>query len=133
MIQALRKIMSGNRRQYPRVSTELEVMLHLQGHDSPLQVKTRNLSASGMEVVLFEPVHILEKTDVELRIPDEGEPLHVKGQFVRAFPSRTLWDRLCKRGNRYSVGISFLELEDALRARLIRYLQNPDQKYLKSL
>jgi len=124
MISFLRKIMAGNRRKYPRVRTEVDVVLHLvSSTEESLQVRTRNLSASGMEILLDRPLEVLTKVDVEIPLPDEEEPLRLKGSLVRSLPMRTLWNRLLSQEVRYAVGINFLDLDPALRARMIRYLQ----------
>ncbi len=123
MVQLLRKIMAGNRRKYPRVRTELSATLQLPSDPKPVQVRTRNLSASGMEVVFPQPVRVLTELDVEIDLSDDEEVLRIRGEVTRSIPVRSLWNRIRNHEERYSIGINFLDLEHPLRARLIRYLQ----------
>lgn len=123
MVQMLRKIMAGNRRKYPRVRTELGVTVRTPTDSESLEVRTRNLSASGMEAVFPHPVQVLTQVDVLLDLDDGEESFHIQGQVTRSILVRSLWDRMRNQGERYSVGINFVDLEHPLRARIIRYLQ----------
>ena len=123
MVQMLRKMMAGNRRKYPRVRTELDLTVRLPGDSEPTQVHTRNLSASGMEVVFPHPVRVLTQVDVSIDLEDGDEVLQVQGQVTRSIPIRSLWDRVRNQGERYAVGVNFIDLGHPLRARIIRYLQ----------
>jgi|GEM_PF-3209045 len=123
MVQMLRKLMAGNRRKYPRVRTELDLAVRLPGDSQLVQVRTRNLSASGMEVIFPHAVRVLTKVDVRIDLEDGEEPVQIQGQVTRSIPIRSLWDRVRSQGERYAVGVNFVDLEHPLRARIIRYLQ----------
>jgi len=123
MVQMLRKLMAGNRRKYPRVRTELDLAVRLPGDSQPVQVRTRNLSASGMEVIFPHAVRVLTKVDVRIDLEDGDDPVQIQGQVTRSIPIRSLWDRVRSQGERYAVGVNFVDLEHPLRARIIRYLQ----------
>jgi len=123
MVQILRRIMAGNRRKYPRVRTDLVATLRLETDAEPVEVRTRNLSASGVEVVFPHAIRVLTKLEVDLDLHDDEETIHIQGQVMRSIPVRSLWDRFRSQEERYSIGINFLDLEHPLRARLIRYLQ----------
>jgi len=124
MISAIKRLMSGNRRRYPRVRTTLEVALRMPDHpETPQVVHTRNLSASGMEILLDHPVDILSEIDVEIRIPEQDKVVQIRGQMVRSLPIRTLWDRLRNQEKRYVVGINFQDLDPAMRSQIIQTLR----------
>lgn len=86
-------------------------------------VHTRNLSASGMEILLDHPVDILSEIDVEIRLPEQEKVVQLRGQMVRSLPIRTLWDRLRNQEVKYVVGINFQDLDPALRTQIIQTLR----------
>ncbi len=91
--------------------------------ETPQVVHTRNLSASGMEILLDHPVDILSEIDVEIRIPEQDKVVQIRGQMVRSLPIRTLWDRLRNQEKRYVVGINFQDLDPAMRSQIIQTLR----------
>ena len=123
VIQILRKMMAGNRRKYPRVRTDIEVTMRFPSMDrEPIRVRVRNLSASGMEVILEESLPVLSELEVEMPLLGE-DVIQVTGRLVRSIPIQSLWDRVKGRGQRFVVGINFVDLEQPLRTKLIRHLQ----------
>jgi len=91
--------------------------------ETPQVVHTRNLSASGMEILLDHPVDILSEIDVEIRLPEQEKVVRLRGQMVRSLPIRTLWDRLRNQEMRYVVGINFQDLDPAMRSQIIQTLR----------
>lgn len=91
--------------------------------NTPQVVRTRNLSASGMEILLDHPVDILSEIDVEIRLPEQDKVVQIRGQMVRSLPIRTLWDRLRNQEMRYVVGINFQDLDPSMRSQIIQTLR----------
>jgi c-di-GMP-binding flagellar brake protein YcgR len=123
MIDVLHKILSGNRRRYPRVRTEVKVKIDLPQDSGQIETFTRNLSASGFEIILDHPLEILSNVKVYLFLPDEDEPIVLKGQIVRSLENRSLWGRLWNHKVFYAVGVNFTEIDLNIRSRIIRFLQ----------
>lgn len=74
------------------------------------QAITRNISANGIGIVTGEALHPSTPLDIHLSVPDNGQPLHTKGNVV--------WMKEISP-NKYMIGISLCRVELMAVSRIL--------------
>lgn len=97
---------TADRRLYPRINRRIRFRYEVKG-EGPLPIagegETKNLSRSGIGILLDEPVRPGTILDVELRFPFSPIPFAAKGQVV--------WvDEEPEADGRYPAGLRFTEV-----------------------
>ena len=111
---------SQNRRKYPRVEVEIQVIVGDGSESLNFKSETRDVSAGGVCVRLESFVEAPTPVNVLLKLPDDQAPLETVGRVAWCVRQRTLIGR---KRPAYETGISFPDLSSDQRERLIRFAQ----------
>jgi hypothetical protein len=97
----------GQMRAFIRHPSDIPIELAIERRSSPASCKLQNVSLGGVSCEFTEFLEV--GTVVRIRVPAVRPPFESKGMVV--------W---CHRhGDRFEVGIEFMEAEDAFRARMV--------------
>jgi len=110
-----------NRRKYPRADLEVDVKLRAGREQKEIQVRTRNISAGGVCVMLAEMLPVGTQLRMVLELPDTGSALDAVGEVVWSLRQHKL---LKRKTDVFETGIKFVDLDNRDRDRLIRIAQN---------
>lgn len=105
-----------------RRSVRLPVRCREEG--SEYQVQTRDLSFTGMFLACPEPRRVGGRLDLIFRLPRPfgGADIEARAEVVRAVPSRPDSHHLP------GMGVRFLALDGAAKARINRFVREPQQR-----
>jgi len=117
------------RREHVRVEVLLPAQLALESENSakprPLAAQTRDLSAGGVRLALAEALPVEARVQVVLELPT-GARVECRGRVVRAGENqRAAADR------QHWVGIEFLELREATRRELNRFIVDVQREQIR--
>lgn len=109
-------------RSFVRVDTMLPVEMSPMAEENdealdtgaPLKVLTKDISGGGAQLVLHEPVEIGTRLSLVIEVPGM-EPIETIGEVVRVEKPKN--DR-----ELFWIGIKFLDIQEALRNKLIRFI-----------
>ena len=107
---------SGERRQFTRVATNLYITYTIPGggaKEAGLFV-TKNVSGGGILFESFREIPVGTVFDLSIHLPSSFAPLVAKGKVVRTEKTRPY--------GRYDVGLSLVEISEAARRELVKYL-----------
>lgn len=118
------------RRHFVRVDAELPVTLMLQlpdGAEVLLQTRTTDLSGGGMLITAERELPLYLDAELILSLPPEqpgpqAELLRLKAQICR----------LLRKDERFQIGLSFMNISEPQRDRLIRYIFRYQRESLKA-
>lgn len=112
------------RRNHPRVETELRCTLRLQGRGgSPtLEAETRNLSSGGVLLAAPEPVEVDAQAQLTLHLPEVGE----RGSEARVL--RCDEDPDAPPAQRYRIALGFVGILDSVRDDLTRFVFEAERR-----
>lgn len=115
---------SPERRRSERVNAELDVKYSLLKSAPPkLNANSRNISESGIAVVLYETLPKNSMLDIEIYIPETRASVRTKGRVVWC-EERNGPEHLDKDGRRtFTAGIEFAETDGKNKERLISYIK----------
>jgi len=93
-------------------------------NEGEYQVQTRDLSFTGMFLTCPEPRPVGRTLDLSFRLPRPagGGAIAARAEVVRAVPSRSESHQLP------GMGVRFLELDGAAKARINRFVREPRQR-----
>ncbi|MFA4982515.1 MAG: PilZ domain-containing protein [Candidatus Omnitrophota bacterium] len=116
---------SPERRRSERVNAELDVKYSLLKASPPkLTANSRNISQSGVAVILYEILPKDSMIDMEIFIPESKESIKTKGRVVWCEDLKGP-ERLDKDGRRtFVAGVEFAETDGKNKERLISYIKN---------
>ncbi len=112
----------AERRKFPRLSLSADVKYSLiKLNSSQEAVSTKNISAVGICIVVYEDLRIGSILTLNIYLPDSDAPLSAKG--------RVIWKSEFKVGfgskPRFDVGVEFLELDEKDKERIFQYVAQP--------
>jgi hypothetical protein len=110
-----------NKRKFPRLHLNCEVIVHPQGKEKALRAKTENVGMGGVCVMLAEPLERFDRCKLSLELKDGEPPVHCAGRSVWVVPSRDV--KTSKTS--FDTGIEFLDIDDFARERLRAFLTRP--------
>jgi len=115
---------SPERRRSERVNAELDVKYSLLKSSPPkLAANSRNISESGVAVILYEILPKNSLLDMEISIPESKETVKTKGRVVWC-DDRNGPEHLDKDGRRtFVAGIEFAETDGRNKERLVSYIK----------
>lgn len=116
-LESLRK----EKRKFMRVDASVKIGYRNLGSESiGERSATRNLSASGVEILMEEKFPLGVLIELEIKLPEQEEALFVIGRVVR----QDLISNTANGTDVYNTGIEFVRINVANRRRLIRYVYN---------
>jgi c-di-GMP-binding flagellar brake protein YcgR len=107
-------------RRFPRMMVSVDIEYNVLKKESSEREKavTRDISAGGICLIVYEKVDIGSILDLKIHFDDTSEPLDVRGKVV--------WSSHFTVGpdgrDRYDLGIEFTEVADADREKISQYL-----------
>ncbi len=115
------------RRQAVRLEIPLEVKYTCAPTNNHTHVSiTKNVSGSGVQLLIYEKLNLGDTIDVELSLNDKEHLFLTKGQIV------WLQDATCKANQQeekrsFLVGVKFIDLKPSEEKRLSRFIYNKCQ------
>ena len=107
-----------NRRKYPRVDVEIQVIVRDGSESVNYRTQTRDVGAGGVCVKLDSFLEAQTPVAITLNLPDTHPPLETVGRVTWCVRERRFIGR---RHPAYDTGISFTDLNAEQRERLIRF------------
>ncbi|MFA5094505.1 MAG: PilZ domain-containing protein [Candidatus Omnitrophota bacterium] len=116
---------SAERRRSERVNAELDVKYNLLKAAPPkFTANSRNISESGVAVILYEILPKNSLINMEISIPENSESIKTKGRVIWC-EDRSGPERIDKDGRRtFVAGIEFAETDGKNKERLISYIKS---------
>lgn len=110
-----------NKRTFPRINVACDLTI-----DAPevsvLKTKTENLGAGGLCVILDRELDKFSTVHLQILLTHDTFPVKGDGKVVWLVKSRRLG--LDSSTVQYDVGIEFINISDADRERINRFIQN---------
>lgn len=108
-----------DKRNFPRLSASVEVeYILLEGVSDGKQTFTRNISAGGICLIVYEKIEPGSILSLKLYLPDVKKTIQAQGKVV--------WSSHFTIGSdqrdRYDLGIEFTEIDDSVRDEISKYL-----------
>ncbi len=104
--------MSGERRIFERFTARFPAKLKDSRDDYGTDIFLRDASASGVHIVTRDRMYLDDPIAIEIKMPDGGSPLVLRGKVVWSRPSNaTMWD----------VGLEFPKVDFINMSRLFKY------------
>jgi len=112
------------RRKYPRLNVDVDVeyailtTLSPEDKDSQSTTQTKNISAGGICIIVYEDLPVGSLLHLKIFLPDSFEAIEAKGKIVwksEMFMSSDL-------RSRYEVGVEFVEINEEDRDRIYKYV-----------
>lgn len=110
-----------NKRKFPRLHLNCEVIIHPQGKEKALRTQTENLGLGGVCVNLSEPLERFDRCQVSIELKDGEPPVHCQGRSVWVIQNR----EFNSKKKTFDTGIEFLDVDEFSRQRLTAYLIKP--------
>jgi len=107
------------RRKFVRLNASVEVYYTLVGEESEKQEQTvtKDISAGGICLIVYEPIKIGNILSLRIYLPDNEPFILTKGKVV--------WTKsfnIAGEKERYDVGIEFVSIGEADRKRVDKYV-----------
>ncbi len=115
------RLQEDNRRKYPRADIVVDAEVSFEREQKDFRVRTTNIGAGGICVVLPEMFPAGTELRLVLSLPDGDSALEVAGEVVWTLRQRKL---LKKKTDGFDTGIEFVDVDQQSRNRLIRIAQN---------
>jgi len=115
------RLHDDNRRKYPRADLVVAAEVRCEYEQKSFHVRTKNIGAGGICVVLPEMLPAGTQLCLSLRLPDADAAFEVAGKVVWTLRQRKL---LKKKPGGFDTGIEFVDIEQQDRDRLIRIAQD---------
>ncbi|MCM8781052.1 MAG: Flp pilus assembly complex ATPase component TadA [Candidatus Omnitrophica bacterium] len=112
-----------DRRSYLRLNTKINMKYKIfksvqdltqQGFQPEQLSVTKNISAAGLLFISDEPIALASVLELNIELPDGKEPIQCLARVVR----------IEEINNRYDVGVCFLDITAADKARLNKYVES---------
>lgn len=112
-----------DRRRCERLETELDVKYNLIPSLKPdFSTNTRNISRSGISILVYEILPKSSLIDMEISVPDSKKAIKLRGK-VAWCEGRSGPERLDKDGKRtFMVGVEFVDTDKNQREALTEYM-----------
>ena len=110
------------RRELLRISAEVEV--HFKNYDQFFKEYSKDISKGGIFIKTEEPFKPQTVLEVKLFLPGEKEPLNAVGEVVHIIDPETAQERGWEPG----MGVHFVDFEETMQNRLIKYIAMQAQK-----
>jgi c-di-GMP-binding flagellar brake protein YcgR len=111
--------MQEERRQYPRLNSNVDIAYSFQGRkDAKEKSVSKNISAGGICLILYERVEVGMSLLLEIRLPGVGEPIYAEGEikWIKEFFISV------DNTTRYDAGIEFVNIKENARHIIERYV-----------
>jgi len=115
------RLQDDNRRKYPRADLVVDAEVRCEREQKSFHVRTKNIGAGGICVVLPEMLPAGTELRLSLHLPDADAAFEAAGEVVWTLRQRKL---LKKKPGGFDTGIKFVDLDQRNRDRLIRIAQN---------
>jgi c-di-GMP-binding flagellar brake protein YcgR len=106
------------RRKFVRLSASVIVDYKVIDTQSVKTTQTKNISAGGICIIVYEEIEPETILDLKIYLPDDSSPIQAKGRVV--------WKKEFTFSSdpraRFDIGIEFLEIESFDRERISRYV-----------
>ncbi len=114
-----------DRRRAERFNAELDVKYNLlKAQPSRLQTNSKNISESGIAVLVYEILPKDSLVDMDIVLPGRDDAIKTKGRIAWC-EDRNGLERFDKEGKRtFMAGIEFVDTEKKQRDRLLSYINN---------
>ncbi len=108
------------RRKVPRLNLAVDVNYSLlqKAPSFKAEVQSKNISAGGICLIVYEKVEIGDRLALVINLPDGERPIQVKGtvrwigEFILSADNKNSWD----------AGVEFIGINDEDREKLSRYV-----------
>ena len=103
-------------RYYIRIDVLVPAIFSIKTKSGIERVKAhvKNISASGMLVILARKLSFGTDTVIEMRTPDASNPIHCHGKVVWVVPAQ--------KQDKYQCGIAFTEIEEDNKNTFLKFL-----------
>lgn len=110
--------MERERRKYPRLNLNIEVEYSvLRGADA-IQVQSKNISAGGICLILYEDIQPDSVLELKFYLPRDTNPIKAIGRIVWRSEIVVADDKR----TRFDAGIEFLEISDIDRTKIAQHV-----------
>lgn len=113
-----------NKRKFPRVNRECEIVVESESGKSPIKTKTENIGAGGVCVILNQSLERYSPCHVSLELEEKSPRIECDSKVVWAIPSKN--PRTRKKS--YDTGIEFVDLDTHSQAVLKRFISAQSAK-----
>jgi c-di-GMP-binding flagellar brake protein YcgR len=107
-----------DQRAFPRFDTRCDIAIHDRQFGTGLKVKTQNLGAGGVCVMLEQGLEKLSQVRLRLALSESEKPIECDGKVVWMVPSTDPTSRKVS----FDTGIEFVNLSSEDRARIERFI-----------
>ncbi len=111
------------RRKFPRLDTSVDVSYSLLDRVPKKATTSKNISAGGICLIVYEDVQLGAGMSLLIKIPDEPDQIHVKGKVVWKNEFSVSTDTR----KRYELGIEFSEMgifdQERLQQHIFTFLR----------
>jgi c-di-GMP-binding flagellar brake protein YcgR len=110
-----------DQRVFPRFNTRCDIAIHGGPFGTGLKVKTQNLGAGGVCVILDQGLEKLSQVRMRLALASSEKPIECEGRVVWMVRSKEPASRKVS----FDTGIEFLNLSSEDQARIKQFIQSP--------
>ncbi len=113
-----------NKRKFPRVTLQCEIVIHPETQPVPIAAATENLGLGGVCVILDQPLERFANCRVHLSLDEKLPALDCFGRVMWVVPTKTPRERK----SRFDTGIEFLNLDPAAKNAIRQFLDARAEK-----
>lgn len=112
----IRQTGKKEQRYYIRIDVLVPAIFSIKTKGGVKRVKAhvKNISASGMLVILDKKLSLGTDTVIEMHPPDASNPIHCKGKAVWVVPAQ--------KQDKYQCGIAFTDIEEDNKNTFLKFL-----------
>jgi c-di-GMP-binding flagellar brake protein YcgR len=111
--------MIEDKREFVRLNVLADVVYSRHTSTDPKLTLTKNISAGGICLIVYEPFKEGDLLDLKIGLPQEKSAINAVGRVVWSIEFSILND---SQGKRYDIGVEFVDFDPKERERINQYV-----------